>query len=394
MSLFNRRKFLGVVGTGLLGISRLGNGRESAPAAAGILNETPAIKIKKYNALGKTGLTVSDISCGAIVLSNANVLKYAYDCGVNYFDTAEGYMNGMSETYLGQALKGIRDKVIITTKHVLELRPGWDKTTIIKRVEASLKRLQSDYVDIALIHGIADPQLLDHPEIIAAYAQLKKEGKVRFTGFSTHNAPLLLKKSLDSDFCQIALVIYNHMEGKAIEPLIEQAHKKGIGIIAMKVFAGNQQENIKGLINEKLSYPQAAIRWVLSNPHVACCIVSMASYNHIEEYVSTSGISLQRGDGRTISYYQKQANPVYCRVSCSQCLKVCPQKTAINDVLRYAMYFENYRLEKEAIRYYAELDEACKPLHCHLCKGPCVQACPYGLPVQERLLHSRDILTV
>lgn len=298
------------------------------------------------------------------------------------------------EAYVGEALKGVRDKVIITTKHGYDLRQKIDRATIIKRVEASLKRLQSDYIDIAMVHSLDDLSLvLNHEEMLAAYDQLKKEGKVRFTGFSTHNPKLTLKQALDSDFPQVILFMYNHMEGQEIEPLVQAVRKKGIGTVAMKVFAGGMQGKLKGLVGAEVSYPQAAIRWVLSNPDIDTCIPTMSSYSHVEEYVAASGQPLDRAALETIAQYQRLAHNLYCRVSCRECLSSCPNSVAVNDVLRYAMYFEYYGLESEAMRQYAALEPSRKSLGCSTCPGMCESACPYGLKVKERLLHAHDILT-
>ncbi|RLE05371.1 MAG: hypothetical protein DRI99_02250 [Candidatus Aminicenantes bacterium] len=98
------------------------------------------IKIKKYNPLGHTGLKVSDISFGAISLFDANVIRYAYDLGINYFDTAESYLRTQSEKFIGEALHDVRDRVIITTKHGFppRLAKQFRRERIIQRVEASL----------------------------------------------------------------------------------------------------------------------------------------------------------------------------------------------------------------------------------------------------------------
>jgi predicted aldo/keto reductase-like oxidoreductase len=184
------------------------------------------------------------------------------------------------------------------------------------------------------------------------------------------------------------------MEGKDIEPLIQQARQKGIGTVAMKVFAGGRQGNLKSFVTQEVSYPQAALRWVLSNSHIDCCIPTMSSYSHVEEYVAASKKPLNRADLKTIAEYQRQANQHYCRVSCQECLSSCPRGVAINDVLRYGMYFENYRMEKEAMRYYAELERDKKPLDCSHCTGYCDKACPHGLGVKDRLLQAHEILTV
>lgn len=389
----NRRNFLTAFGSGLLSLGLTKNVKANFDYKEVPQKESSPLKIQKYNPLGNTGLKVSDVSCGAISLYEPNVLRYAYDCGVNYFDTAEGYLRTKSETFIGQALKDVRDKIIITTKHGYSPRKEIKKENIITRMEASLKRMQIDYVDVAMVHSISDLSLLKNEEFQSAYAQLKKDGKVRFTGFSTHNPKLILKQALETDFGQVILLIYNHMEGKEIEPLIEKARNKGIGIVAMKVFAGGKHGNLKSLISKDVSYPQAAIRWVLSNPKIDCLIATMSSYSHVEEYVAASAKPLDRAALEVIARYQQLTNDQYCRVSCSECLESCPNQVAINEILRYDMYFEDYRMEKEAMRYYAELEKKSKPLSCDTCSGNCESACPFGLKVKDKLLRAHEILT-
>jgi len=394
MAKLSRRHFLSALPTGILGLG-LGNktkGNYGDHQQGSGENSPP--KIKKYKTLGNTGLKVSDVSCGAISFFEPTVLRYAYDLGVNYFDTAEGYMRQKSEAFVGEALKDVRDKLIITTKHGYSARDKITKESIIKRMEGSLKRMQTDYVDFALIHGVDDLKLLENEELRAAYDQLKKDGKVRFTGFSSHNAKVTLKQALEQDFVQLVLVIYNHLEGKEIEPLLKQVRKRGIATVAMKIFAGGKQGNLKSLVSQQVSYPQAAIRWVMSNPDIDTCIPTMSSYSHAEEYVAASGQLLERADLEVIAEYQRQTYDQYCRVSCSECLASCPQNVAINDVLRYKMYFEDYRMEKESMRYYAELEDETKPTNCSECAGLCEKACPFGLKVKEQLLQAHRILSV
>lgn len=393
MANVSRRNFFKALTSGVLGISLAKNVRPSLKETRASQGEPSPIKIQKYNTLGKTGIKVPDVSCGAISFFEPNVLRYAYELGVTYFDTAEGYMRTKSETFVGQALKEVRDKVIITTKHPYSPRMEITKENVIKRLEASLKRMQTDYIDIALVHQANDLAILENEEIQAAYSQMKKEGKIRFTGFSTHNPTLTLKQALDNDFTQVVLFMYSHMEGKEIEPLIEQVHQKGIGTVAMKIFAGGKQGNLKSLVSQEVSYPQAAIRWVMSNPNIDCCIPTMSSYSHVEEYVAASGKPLSRTDLKMIAAYQRQAYNQYCRVSCQECLSSCPDGVAVNDVLRYKMYFEDYRREREAMHYYAELEESTKPLNCSNCSGYCEKACPFGLKVKSKLVHAHEVLS-
>jgi len=390
MTNVSRRNFLTAFTSSVLGFGLAKNVKAGFRNKVSTHNGSSPIKVQKYNILGKTGIKVSDVSCGAISFFEPNVLRYAYDLGVNYFDTAEGYMRTKSETFIGEALKDIRKKITITTKHGLS--PKVKRDEIIKRVEESLKRLQTDYIDIAMVHGVSDTSLLEDEEIQAAYSQLKKDGKIRFTGFSTHNAKLTLNQVLKNDFAQVVLIIYNHMEGKEIEPLMAPVHNKGIGIVAMKIFAGGRHGNLKSLISQEVSYPQAAISWVLSNPSIHCCIPTMSSYSHVEEYVAASGKPLKRADLNVIAEYQRQSNNQYCRVSCSECLSSCPNNVAINDVLRYKMYFENYRMEKEAMRYYAKIPKSKMAINCSNCSGYCESSCRFGLKVKEKLIRAHEIL--
>ena len=389
-----RRQFITSIASGAVGLGVAGSLPLGAAASSPAGQESAAPKIKKYKDLGRTGLKVSDVSCGAISLFEPNVLRYAYDCGVTYFDTAESYLRGRGESYVGQGLKGVRDKVVITTKHQMDFRQKIDKASVIKRMEDSLKRLQTDHVDVAMVHSIEDLEpLLKNEEILGAYEELKKAGKVRFTGFSTHNAKLTLKQALETDFPQVVLVVYNHMEGPAIEPLVKAVRAKGIGTVAMKIFAGSRQGNLKGMIGPKMSYPQAAISWVLANPDFDTCIPTMASYSHVEEYVAASKQALDRTALEMVARYREQASSKYCRVSCKECLAACPANVAVNDVLRYAMYYENYGMEKMAADSYAELESSRRPVSCTGCTAPCESACPHGLPVRAKLLRAHEILS-
>ncbi len=393
MAKITRRGFFGALTSGVVGLGITGRSRAGAPTrpVRGIQSDSP--KIIKYNTLGKTGLKVSDVSCGAISFFEPNVLRYAQELGVTYFDTAESYMRSRSESLIGDALSEVRDKVILTTKHNYS-RGEITKDSIIQRLEDSLKRMKTDYIDVALCHGVDDLNLLENPELRAAYAQLKKDGKIRFTGFSTHNAKLTLKQALDNDFVEVVLVIYNHLQGPEIEPLLKPVHDKGIGVVAMKVFAGGKHGTLQSLVNQQVSYPQAALRWVLSNTNVDTCIPTMSSYSHVEEYVSTSGKPLDRADLGVIAEYRRQAGNQYCRVGCTECQAACPGNVAVNDVLRFAMYFEDYRMQKDAMHYYSELETARKPLSCAECAGACESSCPHGLKVRDKLIHAHEMLSV
>jgi hypothetical protein len=162
----------------------------------------------------------------------------------------------------------------------------------------------------------------------------------------------------------------------------------------MKVFAGGKHGTLQSLVSQQVSYPQAALRWVLSNANVDTCIPTMSSYSHVEEYVATSGKPLDRADLGVIAEYRRRAGDQYCRVGCTECQAACPGNVAVNDVLRFAMYFEEYGMQKDAMHHYSELAPSQRPLACSGCAGICDASCPHGLKVREKLIHAHEILSV
>jgi len=379
----SRRSFLKISGSGAagLGLGLSGRASESTP------------RIREFRELGTTGLRISDVGCGCINLFNAGVLRYAFDGGVNHFDTAEGYLNTNSERMLGQALQGIRDKVIITTKLQIRTPADLQRDAFVRRLEDCLRRLRTDYVDIVLVHAIDEPGRLDHEEVQAGFRKMKEQGKARHIGFSTHAPALMLTKAIEDGPWEVVLMTYNHLESAQAEPLIVKARDKGVGLIAMKILAGGMQGRLKPLVNDRTHYAQAAIRWVMGNPKVDACTITMSTYSHVDEYIAASGQPLRRSDEAVLARYREAAGPLYCRVSCRECLAVCPKGVAVNEVLRYAMYYEHYGMERNAMELYGGLEPARRPSACDGCSAPCVSACPHGLQVRSRLLESRAILS-
>jgi aryl-alcohol dehydrogenase-like predicted oxidoreductase len=148
-----------------------------------------------YKQLGNSDLRVSEVSYGCMSLgedhqANVELLHRALDQGINLFDTADLYQKGENEVTVGKVFAGMREKVILATKVGNQWRPdgsGWDwnptKAYILRAVEESLKRLQTDYIDLYQLHGgtIDDP--ID--ETIEAFEQLRQQGKIRYYGISS-----------------------------------------------------------------------------------------------------------------------------------------------------------------------------------------------------------------
>jgi hypothetical protein len=187
----------------------MGTGAAFAVAGAGAVtgnsraaNEAAA-SIQRYVRLGRTELQVSDISFGSSSNSDPDVVARAFDRGVNYFDSAESYRWGGAEEAIGKALKGRRDKVILTSK--TKAGASESRSEIMKSLEDSLRRLQTDYVDIYFNHSVNDVDRLRNQEWLEFAELAKRQGKIRFRGVSGHGSRLAecIDYTLDNDIADV-----------------------------------------------------------------------------------------------------------------------------------------------------------------------------------------------
>jgi len=228
----------------------------------------------KYRQLGNSDLKISEISFGCMSLeenldTTQKLIHMAIDRGINYFDTADLYQKGQNEILLGNAVKRYRDKVIIGTKVGNEWSKdgsGWDwnpsKKYIIKSVEESLTRLQTDYIDLYQLHGgtIDDP--ID--ETIDAFEILKKEGKIRYYGLSSIR-PNVIKAFIERSNISSVMMQYSILDRRAEEWCLSLLQQNNIGVLARGTLA-------KGLLAGKeakdyMSYSSSEVKNVIEIVH-------------------------------------------------------------------------------------------------------------------------------
>lgn len=390
-----RRDFIKFSGAGVAAGLGLLYGRANA-------GENPP-GIKKYGRLGRTGLKMSDLSFGCGKLRSAALLARAVDLGVNYFDTAPDY--GQSESVLGELIKqsGKRDKMIITSKFC---KPGGypghldadaSEQDYVEAVEGSLKRLNTDYLDIVCVHAMGEKGVKYEERLLAqnmlnAYEKLKKAGKVRYLGVSSHGPARmeeLLMKALTSGHFDIIMLAHNFMKFPKAPEVIQEAGKRDVGVVAMKTLAGAKD---MGLEPEGESFPHAAFKWVLKNPSVAGLVVTINNTSELLHYVEASGKPFAGNSQSVLERYRIAYSREYCRTGCGECLGSCPENVDIAGVLRQWIYFADYRDEKRAMESYARMEP--KSDRCFDCSAaPCQAACPYGLPVAELLRNAHEGLS-
>ncbi len=350
-------------------------------------------RVRSYRPLGSTGFRMSDISFGCGGLSNPAVARRAIDRGVNYFDTAPDYSHASSERALGEAIRGVpRDQIFIASKFCTpngHLSHDAPTSTVIEAVEDSLRRLSTDHLDAVLVHACNSTDRLMAPSFHEAFDRLKDAGKVRFLGVSSHTPDLenVMRHAVRSDRFDMIMCAYNFESWPGQAKIFEEAYDRGIGVVAMKTLIGAYNSRLSDFTpTERQSFPQAAFHWVLSNPHVSGLVISISHFDHIDEYLYASGGSTSRSEHALLEKYSTLVHNEYCRPGCGSCLDHCPRDVPIDDVLRYQMYARNYGRERQAMQQYARLDVA--GAECTHCPAPCEAACPFEIPIRERLLES------
>jgi predicted aldo/keto reductase-like oxidoreductase len=367
--------------------------------------------VRRYVPLGRTSIQISDISFGASRLNAGEeaIVAHAFERGINYFDTAESYSGGDSERTIGNALRGKRDKVYITSK--VEAGATDRKEALMATLEGSLRRLGTDYVDVYFNHAVNDVRRLQNPEWHEFTARAKEQGKIRATGMSGHAGHLIecLDYALETGSVDVILVAYNFGQDPAfyqrltrsfdfiarqpdLPRVLRQAKAKGVGIVAMKTLMGARLNDMRPFEKGGATFAQAAFRWVLSNADVDALIISMTTPARIDEYLGASGWrSAAYDDLPLLRRYAQMHGDSYCRHACHDCESACPYDVPIADVLRTRMYAQDYGDLKLARHEYARLGAGASA--CLTCaQQVCADACTHGLAIHTLLAPMHHML--
>jgi predicted aldo/keto reductase-like oxidoreductase len=388
----DRREFLrrgAATGMGL-GLLPLAEARATIP---------PRPEIRRRVVLGRTGLEVPDIGFGTSRLAgDVDLVRYALDHGITYFDTAKMYTEGSSEETLGRALEGRRDEVILATKVLAKGRES--RQELMESLEGSLRRLRTDHVEIFFNHAVNDVRRLQNPEWPEFVALAKAQGKIRFSGMSGHGGRLVecLDYAIDNDLIDVMLVGYNFgqdpafherltrsMDFVATQPelprVLAKARQKNLGVIAMKTLRGGRLNDLRAYEEKEATFAQAAFRWTLSSPNVNSLIVTMKNTAMVDEYLGASGWTQPKSaDIGLLERYEARNGERQCRYGCNDCTNACPAGVAISDVLRARMYAEDYDDLDFGRESYSGIAANASP--CVTCSHQaCSGGCPHGLSI-------------
>jgi predicted aldo/keto reductase-like oxidoreductase len=359
-----------------------------------------------YRRLGRTGLSVSEISLGSSPLPDPDLLRAIIDRGVNYIDTSHNYENGNSERKIGRLLQDAgRDKVFVATKFHVE--PRDTPETIAASVHGSLRRLGVETIDVLMIHGAEAAAVLDDERVLEAYERLKKEGAYRFRGLSCHaNQDEVVRKAVDCGLYDMVQVGYNvfdiqeparevetyadYLGESGLRALIALAHSRGVGVVAMKTLkVGGRRQDLGKYRTGAASVHQAMLKWVLDDDRVATALIEILNRREMEEDLGAAGATLAADERATLARYVRECGADYCH-GCARCRRACPEGVATTAILRALAYHESYGKTGRARAVYASLPGGERAEACRDC-GECEKACPYGVRVRSRIREAAQI---
>lgn len=370
----------------------------------------------RYRPFGKTGFEISALGFGAMRLPRRRedgrempdeelsiaMMRRAFELGVNYVDTAWGYVDSQSERIVGKALKGWRDRVRVSTKY-----PLWESKSrddFRRILEEQLRRLDVDRVDFYHFHGMDMAQWNDivRPQhLLDEMARARDEGLVRFVSFSFHDKPEVMRTFVDSGCFASVLCQYNLLD-RANEEAMAYASEKGLGVVVMGPVGGGRLgspvEFLKGFAGGGRSTPEIALRFVLSNPSVGCALSGMSAMAHVEENAAAAGDASPLSDSeaveiRGIMESRRKLADLYC-TGCKYCMP-CPKEVNIPVCLESLIYHKVYGLTDHAAQRYGSVgSEWVKGRRADACEncGLCETKCPQKIPIRERLWETASEL--
>lgn len=345
----------------------------------------PMIKRK----LGKTGLELPIVSFGVMRSDNANLIRSAMEMGYVHFDSAYNYMGGRNEQMLGEVFKEYpRDSFVISTKVQADdidrrtgaLGPGSTKEAFISKFEESLRRLQMEYVDIFYFHQPPVREVVLAPQYLEALIEIKKQGKARFVGLSTHqNEPEVIQAAVDSNVYDIVLVSYNfkHQRATEIKEKIAIAAGNGLGIIGMKPMAG-------AFMDQERQHPincKAALKWVLQDPNIHTTIPGITNFEMLAENFSVMENPVMTQEEKDHLEEARLFAGLYCG-GCDICTRQCKKQLPVHEIMRAYMYAYGYRDYGHAYDVLEDYNISSGP--CSDCDS-CSVTCPRGILVAERI---------
>jgi len=366
----------------------------------------------QYRDFGNTGLKISALGFGSMRLPEKDghveqdkaieMIHRAFELGVNYIDSAYFYNHHESEVVVGKALKGWRDKVIVSTKNP-DSSADADKWRSV--LDEQMKKLDVDRIDVYNFHGIGwnvfENEMTRPNGCLKAARKAQDEGLFTYLSFSFHDTPENLIKLVDTGEFTSVTCQYNLLD-RANEPGIARAHEKGMGVMIMGPVGGGRLGKPTPEIQEMLpaassaSTPELALRFVLSNPNVTCALSGMENIQMVEENCATASREdpLSEAELATMAAAyeeKKKLADLYC-TGCRYCMP-CPHGVEIPENFSIMNTYRVYGLLDHARNQYQGWlsEHQQSAAFCQEC-GECEPKCPQKIPIIQQLKETEAAL--
>ncbi len=358
------------------------------PAAVSQQAAAPTPGKITYRVLGKTGLKVCTVGYGCMITSDPAVITRAVDMGINYFDTCRSYQSGQNERMVGAALGAKRKDIFISTKCDQKTGAG-----ILGEIDTSLKELNTDHVDVWLLHGKDTPELISD-ELVEAQRKAKQQGKVRFIGMSTHALPAVVDRVIEAKL-EVVQAQYNFTSAAEWGPALDKLHQAGIGVVAMKVMAKVGRGRGRGAAQEPppparpANFAPTALKWAIKNPVIATTVPSMTDIDQLEQNFAVMAQPFTDADQKILTARLEEISPYFCRM-CGTCAGQCPQGLPVADMVRFVMYADGYGQFPLGREHFQRMSAEQQAVRCDQCPT-CVVQCPHGVTVAERMMRAQEL---
>jgi hypothetical protein len=353
---------------------------------------------------GRSGIKVSTLSLGGMfdILNNRLMLAKALEWGIDYWDTAEGYGGGRSEEGIGRWFArnpDTRKRVFLVTK--LSLRRGTDFTP---RLEACLKRLHTDYIDLLFVHGIRGIDEMT-PDLESWSRAMKKAGKLRLFGFSTHsNMEDCLEGAARLPWIDGIMFTYNFrlMHEPRMKAAVDACYRAGIGLTAMKTQGGgpvksDSESEIKmagRFMKKGFTDHQAKLMAVWEEKRIASICSQMPNLTIMASNAAAAvdQTRLSQSDRALLARYARETSSDYCAGCGRLCSDVLGSKVPINDVMRCLMYVHSYQDLTLARSTFETMPVQTRALLAQLDFKEAERSCPRNLPIGRMMQEATNLL--
>jgi len=328
--------------------------------------------------LGKTDLMVPKIGFGGIPIQKPSeeeavrIVRSCLDLGITFFDTSRMYTN--SEERIGKAIAGRRNEVILATKSTTRTAKG-----VTKDLETSLKKLNTDYIDLYQFHNVSSPEHLQ--AVMAPGGPLevlhkaREAGTVRHIGITSHRLPVA-KEAVLTDCFETVMFGLNFVNTEAAEELLPLAREHDMGIIIMKPMAGGMLEN-----------PSISFKYLQQFPDVMP-LIGISRQGEMEEVISIveANAPLTPEEKAEMERIRTKLGTGFCRM-CNYC-QPCPQKIMISAVMYTKVAITKFQPDRI---FKGEWDKFMEKVDDCIDCGECEERCPYELPIRERIKEAKEL---